>query len=148
MYSSADHFSLSLSDSTAWSQLLQIYLLWYRLCECVPKLFASTCSISGGAGAGPASGGEQRYEKEGGGPVGTPPLAFCCTRVWMSIAKKVLDEKARDRWANMCLGNDLLFNHCVKPLRFKGQKDPEKSVSWSESESHSVMSDSLWPQRL
>ena len=86
-------------------------------------------SISGGGGEAPASGGEQKYEKEGGGPGGTPPLAFCCTRVWMSIAKEVLDKKARDRWANMCPGNNLMFNHCVKPLRFKGQNDPGKSVS-------------------
>ena len=103
-------------------------------------------SVGGGAGH---KWWGQSYEKEGGGPAGTPPPpAFCCTRVCRNIAKKVLDEKTQDRWTSICLGNGLLFNHCVKSLRFKGQKDPEKSVSWSESESHSVVSDSLWPHGL
>ena len=89
-------------------------------------------SISGGVGgwSGAQVMGNRGMRKREGPQQGLPPPpAFCCTRVWMNIAKKVLDEKTQDRWANICLGNGLLFNHCVKSLRFKGQKDPEKSVS-------------------
>lgn len=86
-------------------------------------------SISGVGGGRLQVVGDRGMRKREGAQWGTPPLAFCCARVWMSIAKEVLDEKARDRWANMCPGNDLMFNHCVKPLRFKRQKDPGKSVS-------------------
>lgn len=128
MYSSTDHFSSSLSDSTAWSQLLQIYLLWYWLCACVPKLSANTWLHHRGGTVrrmGRAEGGSGQKR---GGSERTLPLFFCCTRIWMH--KMVLDQGAQNRLTSKCLVSSLTFNHCAQPLRHDRQKGPESFVSW------------------